>query len=409
MTDLLIKAGRLFDGQSDRLLEQAYVAIEAGRIMAVGPQSELAEHPEHFARTLELGPQVTLLPGLINMHVHMAFSGSADVMGDHLRESPQARLIRSVENLKRALATGVTTVRDCATVNEIAFAVRDAVEQGTLVAPRVVAAGAGITTTGGHCWFCSVEADGELEVRRAVRAQVKAGADFIKVFATGGNSTPGTNPLAAQYGEAELRALTEEARRLGVRTASHAHGTPGVHGSIAARMTTIEHCTFQTPAGIAYEPEQARTMAGEGIYVCPTIFQGIGKTRRLEDPDLTPRERAFMTLQRARFELVNKLVDDGVRIVSGSDAGVAHNTFADYPGDLVLSVEGAGLSPAYVLKSATSVAAEALGREDLGVLAPSRAADLLAVRGDPLADIRALLKPVAVVARGQVFSGPLGA
>lgn len=404
MADLLIKAGRLFDGQSEHVLEQAYVAISDGRIAAVGPQSELAGEPEGFARTLELGPDVTLLPGLINMHAHMTFSASADVMGDHQRESVETKLIRAVENLKTTLATGVTTVRDCGTLNAIAFSVRAAVEAGTLVAPRVVAAGAGITTTGGHCWFCGVEADGELAVRRAVRAQVKAGADFIKVFATGGNTTPGTNPLAAQYTEAELRALTEEAQRLGVRTASHAHGTPGVHGSIAARVTTVEHCTFLTPSGTAYEPEQARIMAGEGIYVCPTLFQGLGKTRSLDDPDLTPVERRFLMVQRWRFELVNRFVDAGVKIVSGSDAGVAHNTFADYPGDLVLAVTGAGLPPLTVLRSATSVAAEALGRDDLGALAPGKAADLLAVHGDPLADIRALLRPAGVVARGRLVA-----
>jgi imidazolonepropionase-like amidohydrolase len=146
-------------------------------------------------------------------------------------------------------------------------------------------------------------------------------------------------------------------------------------------------------------------MAGEGIYVCPTIFQGLGKFKRLEDPDLTPRERAFLTMQRARFELVNKLVDAGVRIASGSDAGVAFNEFRDYPGDLVLSVTGTGLSPAFVLRSATSVAAEALGRDELGALAPGKAADLLAVRGNPLADIRALLDVAAVVARGRVVHG----
>lgn len=410
MADLLIKAGRLFDGRSERLLERAYVAVADGRIAALGPQAELAggtaagESKERFARTLELGPEVTLLPGLINMHTHMSFSASTDVMGDHQRESVPTKLIRSVENLKRALASGVTTVRDCGTLNAIAFAMRAAVEDGTLVGPRIVAAGAGITTTGGHCWFCCREADGELEVRRAVRAQVKAGADFIKLFATGGNTTPGTNPLAAQYGEAELRAATEEARRLGVRTASHAHGTPGVHTSIAARVTTVEHCTFQTAQGIAYEPEQARIMAGEGIAVCPTIFQGVGKFKRLEDPDLTPGQRAFLTIQRGRFELVNKLVDQGVTIVSGSDAGVAYNEFGDYPGDLALAVRGTGLSPAFILQTATSVAAEALGRPELGLLAPGKAADLLAVRGNPLSDIGALLDVAAVVARGRVVA-----
>lgn len=401
MTDLLITAGRLFDGQSERAVDRAYVVVAGGIIEAVGPQAELPGSLERFGQVLALGPEVTVLPGLINMHAHMSFSASADVMGDHQRESTAAKLIRSVENLKTALATGVTTVRDCGTLNEIAFAVRDAVEAGTLVAPRVVAAGEGITTTGGHCWFCCREADSEDDVRKAVRAQVKAGADFIKLFSTGGNSTPGTNPLAAQYTEAQMCAATEEARRLGVRTASHAHGTPGVRASIAARVTTVEHCTFQTEHGISYEPDQAQIIADNGLYVCPTIFQGLGKFRSPDDPELTPRERGFFTIRQGRFELVNRLVEQGVRIVGGSDAGVAHNTFADYPGDLALMARGTGLSPAFVLRAATSVAAEALGRPDLGVLAPGKAADLLAVRGDPLAEPGALQAVEAVIARGR--------
>ncbi|MCH9046965.1 MAG: amidohydrolase family protein [SAR324 cluster bacterium] len=402
MTELLLKAGRLFDGVSERLLENAYVAIDGGVIASLGRQAELEGGEGSFGRVLDLGPRATLLPGLINMHTHMSFSSGAAVLADHQRESVETKLIRSVENLKTALRTGVTTVRDCGTVNEIAFAMRAAVDDGTLVAPRIIASGAGVTTTGGHLWFCGVEADSEVEVRRAVRAQAKAGADFIKVFATGGNTTPGTNPLAAQYTEAEMRALTEEARRLHLPTASHAHGSPGVHHSIAARVTTVEHCTFLTADGVRYEPEQSRIMAGEGIYVCPTIFQGASKFAHLDDPEIPPAQRDFLRLQQARFELVNRLVDAGVRIVSGSDAGVAYNEFGDYPGDLILSVEGTGLSPAYILKSATGVAAEALGREDLGVLAPGKAADVLAVQGNPLEDIRALLDVRAVVARGRV-------
>lgn len=407
MNDVLLKAGRLFDGQSESSLAEAYVHVRDGAIVAVGQQRELegaggAGGSERFERVLDFGPEATLLPGLINMHVHMSFTSGTDLVGDHQRESLQGKVIRSVENLKLALSTGVTTVRDCGTLNEVAFPVRAAVESGLLTAPRVVAAGAGVTTTGGHCWFCCIEADGELEVRRAVRSQVKAGADFIKLFSTGGNSTPGTNPLEAQYSEAEMCAATEEARRLGLRTASHAHGTPGVHASIAARVTTVEHCTFLTADGMAYEPEQARIMAGEGMFVCPTIFQGVGKFASLGDPDLTPGQRGFLTVQQGRFGLTNKLMDAGVRIVSGSDAGVAHNTFDDYPGDLVLAVDGMGASPATILKSATSVAAEALGRDDLGVLAPGKAADLLAVRGDVLEDIRALLHPLGVMARGRL-------
>ncbi len=308
--------------------------------------------------------------------------------------------------MQAALRTGVTTVRDCGTLNGIAFAVRAAVESGLLRGPRSIASGAGLTTTGGHLWFCGVEADSAAELRRAVRAQVKAGADFLKVFATGGHSTPGTNAGAAQYSEADMCALTEEARRLDKRVAAHVHGTPGVLTAIAARVTTIEHCSFLHPSGIQYEPEQGRRIADAGMYVCPTVFQGMGKLL-LQHPD-QPWAASHLTRQATRFDRVWRLVEQGVQLVSGSDAGVSFNTFTDYPGDLILTVEGIGLSPVYVLKSATSVAAEALGRRDLGVIAPGKAADVLAVQGNPLHGLRALNAPRLVVSRGRVVACTTG-
>jgi len=348
-----------------------------------------------------------VLPGLINMHTHMSFSAGASIFDDHQRESYETKLIRAVENVQAALRTGVTTVRDCGTLNGIAFAVRAAVESGLLLGPRIIASGAGLTTTGGHLWFCGVEADSAAEIRRAVRAQVKAGADFLKVFATGGHSTPGTNAYAAQYSEPEMCALTAEARRLDKRVAAHVHGTPGVLTSIAARVTTIEHCSFWQPGGMQYEPEQGRRIADAGMYVCPTVFQGMGKLLS-QHPD-QPWAASHLTRQAARFDRVRRLVEQGVQLVSGSDAGVSFNAFTDYPGDLILTVEGIGLSPVYVLKSATSVAAEALGRCDLGVIASGKAADLLAVQGHPLHDIRALNAPRLVVSRGRVVVCTTGA
>ena len=405
MGPMLIKAERIFDGQSDHVLERAYLIVNGDVIEAIGPQSELAGSDGRFAQEIDLGSNVTLMPGLINMHTHMSFSSSDTVFADHQAESVETKLIRSVDNLKMALRTGVTTVRDCGTLNRIAFSVREAVENGIFQAPRVVASGEGVTTTGGHLWFCGVEADTEDEVRRAVRSQVKAGADFIKAFATGGNTTPRTNSLAAQYTEAEMRAITEEAERLDVRVAAHAHGTPGVRNAIRARVTTIEHCSFMTAAGMGYEPDEVRMIADAGLYVCPTIFQGQGKYLDREQAKESEEVARYFTMREQRFNLVRRLVEDGVQIVSGSDAGVRFNTFDDYPEDLVLATEGTDLSPLYMLKTTTSIAAEALGRPDLGVLAPGRAADLFAVAGDPLQDIRALTHPRFVMARGQVVDG----
>ncbi len=403
MTSILMKAGRVFDGIAERSLEHAYILVEGETIAAVGPQSELNGSHERFAQEIDLGPDATILPGLINMHTHMSFSTGADVFVDYLAESYETKLIRSVEHMQQALRTGVTTVRDCGTANDIAFAMRHAIANSVLPGPRIIASGDGVTTTGGHLWFCGIEADSEADVRRAVRAQVKAGADFIKVFATGGATTPATNLFAAQYTEAEMCAITEEARRLGVHVAAHAHGTPGVRNAIAARVTTIEHCSFRRPSGSVYEPDQARIIADSGLYVCPTISVGRGKALETQALTISEEEAAtFYARREERFNLVRQLIDDGVQIVSGSDAGVPYNRFDNYPEDLILTSEGVDLAPVAVLKSATSVAAEALGRADLGALTPGKAADLLAVRGDPLKDIRTLTQTQLVMARGRV-------
>ncbi|MDH3604378.1 MAG: amidohydrolase family protein, partial [Candidatus Tectomicrobia bacterium] len=208
-----------------------------------------------------------------------------------------------------------------------------------------------------------------------------------------------------QYTEAEMCAITEEARRLDVRVAAHAHGTPGVRNAIAARVTTIEHCSFRQPSGTIYEPEQARLIANSGLYVCPTISVGRGKALETQQLVISEEEAvAFYARREERFGLVRQLLGDGVQIVSGSDAGVPYNTFDNYPEDLILTSEGVDLSPVAVLKSATSVAAEAMGRPDLGVIASGKAADLIAVRGNPLQDIRTLTQTRFVMSRGQVVS-----
>ena len=404
MKNTLLIAGRIYDGRSQSTLEHAFVGIEAGRICAVGLQNELgASGASNYAQVIDLGPDSCLLPGLINMHTHMSFSGGDRVFQDVTTDSDPVLMLRIAENLRAALFTGVTTIRDCGTSPHLALPTRDAVEQGILRGPRLFSSGA-ITTTGGHCWYCATEADDEAAIRQAVRAHVKSGVDFIKLFATGGNLTPGTNSVAAQYSEKELCAATEEARRLGRITASHAHGTGGVRHSITARVTTIEHCSFQTESGIGWDPQLADQVAEHGIVVCPTVFRGL--TKQMHEPGFEPNpaQARAIEVRKARLALTAKLAEAGVTLVAGNDAGVTQCNFSDFPEDLVLTAEGCGFAPADVLASATGVAASVLRRDDIGVIAEGKAADLLAVRGNPLKDIRAITAPKLVVSRGQIVA-----
>ena len=331
---------------------------------------------------------------------------TGQVFHDATHDTDPIKMLRIAQNLDAALKTGVTTIRDCGTPPHLALSARSAVEQGILPGPRIIASGA-ITTTGGHCWYCATEADDEAGIRKAVRAHVKSGVDFIKLFATGGNLTPGTNALAAQFNEREMCAATEEARRLQRRTASHAHGMDGVRNSIAARVTTIEHCSFQTEQGIGWDREMAQQVADLGIYVCPTVFRGPAKFESGPDCHSNPAGKGnFASRQQQRLILTRKLADVGVKLVAGNDAGVTHCNFSDFPEDLVLTVQGCGFSPIEVLTSATGIAAEALGREDIGHLVPGKMADLLAVDGDPTSNIEDITRTKLVMANGRVVTVP---
>lgn len=401
--DILIKTPRLYDGVSPTTQHNAFIALRGGHISAIGQQAELgASAAENYAKIIDLGDDATLLPGLINMHTHMSFSGTDTVFHDATKDSDPIKMLRISQNLSAALATGVTTIRDCGTLPHLALATRSAVEQGLLPGPRIVVSGA-ITITGGHCWYCATEADDENSIRKAVREHAKSGVDFIKLFATGGNLTPGSNSISAQFNEREMCAATEESRRLQRPTASHAHGMDGVRHSISARVTTIEHCSFQTEQGLGWDEELAHQVADLGIYVCHTVFRGLAKFENDPTFHFTPAQEKNLEARRQRLILTRKLADSGVKLLAGNDAGVTHCNFSDFPEDLILTTKGCGFTPAEVLASATSVAAEALGREDIGHLAVGKAADLLAVSGDPLNNIDDITRTRLVIANGHII------
>jgi imidazolonepropionase-like amidohydrolase len=219
-------------------------------------------------------------------------------------------------------------------------------------------------------------------------------------MATGGALTPRTNPSAPQYSEQQLRAIVEEATRLGgLRVAAHCHGTPGILNAARAGVTTIEHCSFQSPNGLVYDEEAAQAVHTAGCYVCPTL--AIAERARSSVPDDHPLAHYRRVMFPVRVANLRRLHAMGVPFVSGSDAGVTLTPFEDFAYNITLLVEEVGLSPHQALQTATTTAAAALGRADLGALQSGRAADIIAVRGNPLAQIQAIWDVEAVVARGQ--------
>src|ERR671933_964043 len=375
----VIRAGRLIDGTGSAPRPDQAVYVEDSRIAGVGPATEIPSD----ADVVDLSGS-TVLPGLIDCHVHLVFSHSAYPLGDLLVEDDQQLLLRGVAAARQALRAGITTVRDLGGRGGVTFRLRDAVASGLVPGPRILAAGSPITTTRGHRYFLGLEADGQAAVRAAARRELDSGANCLKIMATGGRMTPGTDIGRAQYTADEIRVAVDEADRARVTLAAHALGTAGIRNATEAGVNTIEHCNWLTPDGrVELDEAVAVRMAERGTAVVPT---------------LVPLARSAAALREQVVSSVRRIRELGVRVVAGTDAGVSLTPFDSLPRELEILVSEVGLSPLEAIQAATGDAAQALGIADtVGSLQPGRAADLIAVDGDPsvrIADLRAVRRVI---------------
>jgi imidazolonepropionase-like amidohydrolase len=384
------RADRAFDG--DRVLpDGALVLVEGDTIAGVEPAS--AHVPDGCEVTYL--PGTTLLPGLIDVHVHLCANGGPDAL-DRIPGLLPAELDGVITAaLEAQLAAGVTTVRD---LGDHRFAV---------VArrlPNVVAAGPPITSVRGHCWSMGGEASGEDELRRAVRERAERGADLVKIMTSGGAMTVTTDVTAEQFTPDELRAVVDEAHRHGLPVAAHAHAQTAVRHCIEAGVDDIEHCTCIVPGGVAAPADMIAALVAAGTVVCPTL----GRRRGLTELPAQLRAmmaRTGMTLE-ARRALIGELVRAGVALISGSDAGINPGKPHGVLPEAVIDLVGCGMPAPQALASATGAAANACRIADrTGRLRAGLAADLLLVGGDPAHDVTALREVRMVVSRGDVLSG----
>jgi imidazolonepropionase-like amidohydrolase len=399
----LIRGGQLLSGTTAAPIPDAALLVRDGRIEAVGPSAEVQAPPE--ADELDLRPR-TLLPGLIDAHVHLIGSPEPGVLLGAQHESDEWLLLRACANGQTALAAGLTTVRDCGGRGTVTVSLARAAAAGMIPGPRIVSCGAPITTTGGHCYFLGLEAEGIEGVKKAVRQTHKAGADFIKVMVTGGGLTRGSNSRASQYSLAELTAIAADAHRLGKRVAGHVHGTEGIRRAVAVGFDTLEHCSWLAAEGEDrdYDEEVVAEIVQRGIYVCRTIagFERVPLEDATPDHPFWPDYAVFRAMARA-----------GVKLIAGTDSGIDHTPISGFVTSLETMAGLGEMNPAAVLASATRLAAEALGLADqVGTLEVGKRADLIAVPGNPLEDLRVLrrvevvLRDGRIVARdGQIISG----
>ncbi len=388
------RAARVFDGVSEHAIEDGAVLVEGGRILSVGPAADLPTGAE----ITNLG-DVTLLPGLIDAHVHLVWSASAEPHEVVERESRALTALRCANNAALHLRAGVTTVRDVGATDGLSIDVARAVGLGVLPGPRVIAAGRAIAMTGGHGWFLGREADGAEAVRHAVRSELKAGATCIKLMASGGVYGHAEEPGSPQLTVEEMRAGVEETHKAGRKVAAHAYSVAAIGNALDAGVDSIEHGSF-------IDRDTAGRMRESGTYLVPTMSVYRAMSERgpeLGAPEYIRRKTAeVLEASREAFRLA---LEAGVPVAAGTDCGAPGHPHGTLPDELTLMVES-GASPVQALRFGTSAAADLLGLGDeVGSLEPGKRADLLAVDGDPTSEILALRDVRMVLRDGSRVEG----
>jgi imidazolonepropionase-like amidohydrolase len=394
-----VSADRLLDVASGKYVDKPLLVIVDGRITAVGHQGEAVPAG---AERVDL-PGVTLLPGLIDMHVHLT---SSPLFGgfNRLQVTDSFWPVLSTTHAKATLEAGFTTVRNVGARNFDDVGLKQAIDRGFVPGPRIVPAGYAIGSTGGHCDSNSFPPsmhqkgdaviDSPEEGRKRVREMHKYGAEVIKICATGGVFSHGDTPGAQQLTVDEIRAMVEEAHRAGMRVAAHAHGADGIKAAIAGGVDTIEHASLVDDEGI-------KLALSHGSYFGMDIYntdytQAEGKKNGVLEENLQ-KDRDIGEIQRENFR---KALKAGVKMIFSTDAGIyPHGLNARQFAVMVRY----GATPLQAIRTATLTAAEALDRtKDVGQATPGHFGDLVGVKGDPLVDVTVLERPVFVMKGGDV-------
>jgi len=401
---VVVTADRMVDVLTGRTVEEPVVVITDGRIAAVVGRGGARPLIPEGARRIDL-PGMTLLPGLIDMHVHL---DSSPLYGPYesLQFADLFQTVMGPGHARDMLEAGFTTVRNVGSSDYADVAYMQAIDEGRIPGPRIVPAAHALSATGGHCDETFLPpryhvappgvGDGPQELRERVREQRRNGAEVIKVCATGGVFSRNTEPGQQQLSEDELRAIAEEAHQWGLRVAAHAHGAAGIRAAIRAGIDTIEHASLIDAEGIRLARERGTWLVMDIYNTEYTQAEG-ARNGILEDN--LRKDREIAQIQRDNFRAAHRA---GARMAFGTDAGVMPHGLAGHQFRYMVEY---GMTPIEAIQSATRNAAQALGREaDVGAIAAGRFGDLIAVRGDPLADVRELEDVDVVIKGGTIVS-----
>ena len=398
----IIQSERLIDGSGSIPVPKGAIVIEGDKISKICSSNELTEADKNQAEVLSV-PGGSILPGFIEMHSHIHCSSEADAYEHITTESNETFLLRGTQAVRAALSSGVTTMRDLGSRNEVVFPLREGINNGIIPGPRLLVAGTPITTTGGHCNMFGTEANTSEEVVKAIRQQFKLGADCIKIMSTGGGFTPGTNVRAPQYNSEILKKAVNDAERLGLKVAAHCHAAEGVKNCVAAGIHNLIHCSWlsSNPSELYdYDGDVADQIAEKGIYVDPTL--ALSHLNKLRGRAIRPDSGAMRDPEK-RFEILRDMWERGVKFVTGMDSGMTNAHFDDFAYIPEVMVKNMDISPLEAITCATKTSAECLGmEEEIGTLEAGKSADVIVVNGDPLEDITKLHDVNTIISQGTL-------
>lgn len=391
----ILKAARLVDGNGGPVAEQAAILLDGDTIKQIGTKETVQAPDGALAHEIDYG-DATILPGLVDCHVHLIGIGDGRAGDDLVTLPDEVLTVQAAQNVRKHLYSGVTTVRDCGAKNRTTFLLREAVEMGIVPSPRLILAGRPIAIIGGHLSYFGTTATGPTECRAAVRQLVKEGADFIKVTATGG-STRTSHPSSPSFNVDEFTAITDEAHKFGKHVCAHCTSSGGMENALEADIDTIIHGVHRDSNGNdSYRTDIADRIAEQGVFVNPTLGQSLARIRQLEDdPDLALESEDVETMRsgsEVRMDHVARMRDAGVVIVAGSDSAWANYPMGDFQTEIEAHVM-AGMSNMEAIVSATRDSAISCRVDDtVGTIETGKQADVLIVDGNPNHDIADLRK-----------------